>query len=99
MIIEIAASTLWTSLAVLNGELAETKGDRGCKWFLLSLPLGPLASVLIMARPVVKSRDGNAAVQQALEADGARRLWNESFFSAPPLKRDSLDRRIHSVYR
>src|SRR6266404_344534 len=27
----------------------------------------------------------------ALEADGARRLWNESFFSAPQLKRDSLD--------
>ena len=53
MIIEIAASTLWTSLAVLNGKLAENKGDRGFKWFLLSLPLGPLASVLIMARPVV----------------------------------------------
>src|SRR5207249_3007504 len=27
---------------------------------------------------------------QALEADGARRLWNELFFSAPQLKRDSL---------
>jgi hypothetical protein len=26
----------------------------------------------------------------ALEADGARRLWNESFFSAPQLKRDPL---------
>jgi len=61
MIIEIAASTLWTSLAVLNGKLAEAKGDRGFKWFLLSLPLGPLASVLIMARPVVKSRDGDGA--------------------------------------
>src|SRR5438105_11532400 len=30
------------------------------------------------------------AAQQALEADGARRLWNESFFSAPQLKRDPL---------
>src|SRR5256714_13233931 len=28
--------------------------------------------------------------EQALEAGGARRLWNESFFSAPQLKRDSL---------
>src|SRR5712675_2173908 len=28
----------------------------------------------------------------ALEADGARRLWNESFFSVPQLKRDSLGR-------
>ena len=61
MIIEIVASTLWTGLAVLNAKLAESKGDRGYKWFLLSLPLGPLASVLIMARPVVKSRDGDQA--------------------------------------
>src|SRR5213076_1179175 len=35
------------------------------------------------------SDDGHAA-QQALEADGARRLRNESFFSAPQLKRDPL---------
>jgi len=33
----------------------------------------------------------------ALEADGARRLWNESFFSAPQLKRDSLDGRTCSL--
>src|SRR2546430_11326106 len=32
------------------------------------------------------------APSQALEAAGARRLWNESFFSAPQLKRDSLGR-------
>ncbi len=61
MIIEIAASSLWTGLAVLNGKLAESNGDRGFKWFLVSLPLGPLASVLIMARPVVKSGDGDQA--------------------------------------
>src|SRR5437773_3541819 len=35
------------------------------------------------------SDDGHAA-QQALEAGGARRLRNESFFSAPQLKRDPL---------
>src|SRR6266566_7985726 len=34
--------------------------------------------------------DLSAAASQALEAGGARRLWNESFFSAPQLKRDSL---------
>src|SRR5216117_53368 len=33
-----------------------------------------------------------AAASQALEADGARRLRNESFFSAPQLKRDPLGR-------
>ena len=61
MIIETAFGTLWTGLAVLNGKLAETKGDRGYKWFLLSLLLGPLASILIVARPVVKSDDGDGA--------------------------------------
>src|SRR5213076_1722823 len=35
------------------------------------------------------SDDGHAA-QQALEAGGARKLRNESFFSAPQLKRDPL---------
>src|SRR6266542_1509013 len=35
-------------------------------------------------------RPYRAAASQALEADGARRLWNESFFSAPQLKRDPL---------
>src|SRR2546423_10984781 len=30
--------------------------------------------------------------EQALEAGGSRRLWNESFFSAPQLKRDPLGR-------
>jgi hypothetical protein len=32
----------------------------------------------------------SAMVLPALEGGGARRLWNESFFSAPQLKRDSL---------
>jgi len=35
------------------------------------------------------------AVWQALEADGARRLRNESFFSAPQLKRDPLGGRFN----
>ncbi len=61
MISQIVFSTLWTGLAVLNGKLAEDKGDRGYKWFLLSLPLGPLASILILARPVVGSSDGDEA--------------------------------------
>ena len=33
------------------------------------------------------------SVQQAFEAGGARRLWNESFFSAPQLKRGPFGRR------
>ena len=35
-------------------------------------------------------REASSSVSEALEADGARRLRNESFFSAPQLKRDPL---------
>src|SRR2546428_13787017 len=37
------------------------------------------------------------APSQGLEAGGARRLWNESFFSAPQLKRDSLGGWRHTI--
>lgn len=47
------STALWTSLAFLNARLAESKSDRPFKWFMLSLWLGPLASLLILARPVV----------------------------------------------
>jgi len=53
MILQTAIGLLWSGLAVLNATLAETKNERYWKWFLLSLPLGPLASVLILTRPVV----------------------------------------------
>jgi len=51
--LQAVSGLLWSGLAVLNGTLAETKNERYWKWFLLSLPLGPLASVLILTRPVV----------------------------------------------
>lgn len=47
------ASTLWIVLALANGKYAESKNDRGYKWFLLSLWLGPLATILIAARPTL----------------------------------------------
>src|SRR6266516_3698669 len=37
-------------------------------------------------------REASSSVSEALEADGARRLRNESFLSAPQLKRDPLGR-------
>jgi hypothetical protein len=39
-----------------------------------------------------------ALLKHALEAEGARRLWNESFFSAPQLKRDPLGCSANSFY-
>jgi hypothetical protein len=61
VILQALSGSLWTGLAVLNGKLAEQKGDRYWKWFFLSLPLGPLASVLIVARPVVNRSSDDAA--------------------------------------
>jgi hypothetical protein len=61
MFFQALAGTLWSGLAFLNGKLAESKGDRGLKWVLLSMPLGPLATVLILARPVVKPRHDDEA--------------------------------------
>ena len=61
MILQVVYGTLWGGLAALNGTLAQDKGDRYWKWFLLSLPLGPLASMLIMVRPVVKGPSDESA--------------------------------------
>lgn len=51
-------TALWTTLAFLNAELAKAKNDRGFKWFLLSIWLGPLASILILARPALDRAPG-----------------------------------------
>ena len=50
-VLYVVGSGLWTGLAVVNGRYAESKNDRGFKWFLISLWLGPLASVLLAFRP------------------------------------------------
>jgi len=43
---------LWLfSLALVNAGLAQTKGRSRWYWFLISLPLGPLATFLIVAWP------------------------------------------------
>ena len=38
----------WGTLALLNAGLAQCKGRRGLNWFLLSLLLGPLATLFIV---------------------------------------------------
>ena len=42
------------------------------------------------------TNDRGVGAKQALEAGGARRLGNESFFSAPQLERDSLGRSFNA---
>ena len=38
----------WGTLALINAGLAQGKNRRGLLWFLLSLLLGPLATLLIV---------------------------------------------------
>ena len=57
---------LWLMLALLNAALAASKNDRRLKWFLLSLFLGPLASVMILARPVLDRAPGTGRASRSL---------------------------------
>jgi hypothetical protein len=42
------------TLALINSGLAQSKGRRGLIWFLISLLLGPIATLLIVAMPDVR---------------------------------------------
>jgi hypothetical protein len=39
----------WGTLALINAGLAQAKNRSGLAWFLLSLLLGPIATLLIVA--------------------------------------------------
>ena len=44
----------WAALALINAGLAQGKGRRGLVWFLVSLLLGPIATLLIVLLPAVR---------------------------------------------
>ena len=41
----------WGTLSLINAGLAQGKGRSGLIWFLLSLLLGPIATLLIVVLP------------------------------------------------
>lgn len=48
----------WGTLSLINAGLAQGKGRSGLAWWLLSLLLGPIATLLIVILgPVKTSRD------------------------------------------
>jgi hypothetical protein len=47
-------SAAWFTLSLINAGLAQGKGRSGLNWWLLSLFLGPLATLLIVAWPAVE---------------------------------------------
>jgi hypothetical protein len=38
----------WGTLALINAGLAQAKGRRGLNWFLVSLLLGPIATLILV---------------------------------------------------
>lgn len=46
----------WGTLALINAALAQGKNRSGLLWFLLSLPLGPVATLLLVLMSRVRSK-------------------------------------------
>ena len=46
----------WGTLSLINAGLAQAKGRSGFLWFLASLFLGPIATLLIVVLPDLASR-------------------------------------------
>lgn len=46
----------WGTLALINAALAQGKNRSGLLWFLLSLLLGPLATLVLVLMPKVRSK-------------------------------------------
>jgi len=46
----------WGTLALINAALAQGKNRSGLLWFLLSLLLGPFATLLLVLLPKVRNK-------------------------------------------
>ncbi|HET6433007.1 antitermination protein NusB [Dyella sp.] len=46
----------WGTLALINAGLAQGKNRSGLLWFLLSLVLGPIATLVLVVMPKVRSK-------------------------------------------
>lgn len=48
----------WGTLTLINAGLAQAKGRSGLGWWLLSLLLGPIATLLIVVLPPADQKNG-----------------------------------------
>lgn len=46
----------WGTLALINAGLAQGKNRSGLLWFLLSLPLGPIATLILVLLPKQRAK-------------------------------------------
>lgn len=63
----VTFSAAWFTLSLINAGLAQAKGRSGLAWWLVSLLLGPIATLLIVAWPVGGGR-GEAATKTTQSA-------------------------------
>jgi hypothetical protein len=56
----------WLTLSLINAGLAQGKGRSGLNWWVISLLLGPIATLLIVIRPRVET----PSVQLLMEMAG-----------------------------
>lgn len=61
-------SAAWFTLSLINAGLAQSKGRSGLNWWLLSLPLGPFATLLIVTWPA--PQPGEAETQPGTKSRG-----------------------------
>lgn len=47
---------VWGTLALINAALAQGKNRSGLLWFALSIPFGPVATLLLVLLPRIRSR-------------------------------------------
>jgi hypothetical protein len=62
----VTTSAAWFTLSLVNAGLAQAKNRSGLNWWLVSLFLGPLATLLIVAWPrgdVPATGEGDAAAR------------------------------------
>jgi hypothetical protein len=52
----VSTGTGWFTLSLVNAGLAQGKNRSGFSWFLVSLLLGPIATLLIVTWPAVDRR-------------------------------------------
>lgn len=62
----VPQSLFWISLALINAGLAEQKNRSRFAWFLLSLLLGPLATLYIVAAAAPSAMPTQAAAEESL---------------------------------
>ncbi|WP_042413462.1 hypothetical protein [Streptacidiphilus anmyonensis] len=56
----------WLTLSLINAGLAQGKGRSGLNWWLLSLVLGPLATLLVVIRPPAETPAVQALMDLAI---------------------------------